>query len=302
VATILIVEDDEPLLRELERMLTREGHKCVCLASGKDALLATRQHTPDLLVLDVMLPGASGFEVCRQIRRDPDHYTLPILIVSSMSAEEEISHGLAQGADDYLTKPFDERSFLHHAEALLQLHATAHGTDSLTRLPGPDASKRELQRRLSCKEKFALLCVELYGLRELGRKLGPDSRNRFVEHLGQTLTDNGKKHDTDHFYLGHMGGGYFICAVSPKHYEAFARGIQQSWQQQAKELVDLAARECGLLPESVGEMPLLVCVTVSDTRAFSTVQQMFDTLAQLRHKAQDRKRPGFHVDRRGITG
>ena len=205
MARILIIEDDPEVRETLSVALSQSGHECDTLSTGQGAVEMARQSLPDLLLLDVMLPGVSGFEICRQVRRDPALYTVPILIVSAMCGEQEVSHGIAQGADDYVAKPFDVSNIVQRVNTLLRNQA---GTDSdeLTALPGADSIKREIQKRISSKEIFGLGCAELVGLREYARRLGGEARLRAIRHLGRILERCGRSLD-EGFFLGHMGGG-----------------------------------------------------------------------------------------------
>src|SRR5262245_62479435 len=104
MAEILIVEDDRAIVRGLQANLEFEGHSVRCALRGDEALACVADSRPDLMILDVMLPGLSGFDVCRQIRvRDR---TLPILILTARGDDVDKVMGLDLGADDYLTKPF----------------------------------------------------------------------------------------------------------------------------------------------------------------------------------------------------
>jgi DNA-binding response OmpR family regulator len=114
---ILIVEDEPTLLETLEYNLTREGYQVCTAADGWAALGAARQECPDLIVLDVMLPGLDGFEVCRILRQE---MTAPILMLTARDEEVDKVVGLEMGADDYLTKPFSMRELLARVKALLR--------------------------------------------------------------------------------------------------------------------------------------------------------------------------------------
>jgi DNA-binding response OmpR family regulator len=112
------VGDDEPTLRDtLAYNLRREGYRVLLAADGPQAVQLAYAEHPDLLILDLMLPGMSGFEVCRIIRRD---MSLPILMLSAREAEIDKVLGLELGADDYLTKPFGLRELLARINALLR--------------------------------------------------------------------------------------------------------------------------------------------------------------------------------------
>lgn len=118
MAKILIVEDDRGMALGLRASLTREGYTVTHVARGDDALDRFRMTKPDLVVLDVMLPGLNGFEVCRRIRQD-DRAT-PILILTARSDEIDKVMGLDLGADDYLTKPVGVPELLARVRALLR--------------------------------------------------------------------------------------------------------------------------------------------------------------------------------------
>jgi DNA-binding response OmpR family regulator len=129
MAEILVVEDDRAMLRGLQENLEFEGHNVEVVARGDEALARLRERTPDLLILDVMLPGTSGFEVCRRLRLTDK--SLPVLLLTARSEQIDKVMGLDLGADDYLTKPFELSELLARVRALLRRAAT----DREVRLP-----------------------------------------------------------------------------------------------------------------------------------------------------------------------
>ena len=115
--TILVVEDEPVLLETLEYNLKREGYRVVTAADGWQAVETARRERPDLVILDIMLPGIDGFEVCRILRRET---TVPILMLTARTDEVDKVVGLEVGADDYVTKPFSMRELLARVRALLR--------------------------------------------------------------------------------------------------------------------------------------------------------------------------------------
>ncbi len=115
--TILVVEDEPVLLETLEYNLKREGYRVVTATDGWQAVEVARREHPDLVILDVMLPGIDGFEVCRILRRET---TVPILMLTARTDEVDKVVGLEVGADDYVTKPFSMRELLARVRALLR--------------------------------------------------------------------------------------------------------------------------------------------------------------------------------------
>jgi len=117
---ILIVEDDADIQELLEYNLIRAGCRVECADTGEQGLTAAREYEPDLMVLDLMLPGLSGSEVCRRLKSDPATADLPIIILTAKGEEEDIVAGFEAGADDYVTKPFSPRVFMARVEVALR--------------------------------------------------------------------------------------------------------------------------------------------------------------------------------------
>ncbi len=129
----ILVVDDEPDILELVRYnLAKDQYAVVCVATGEDALAALRLALPALIVLDLMLPGVSGFEVCRRLKHDPRTADIPLIILSARGEEADVVAGLELGADDYLTKPFSPRILLARIRAVLRRpQAEASTTDAV---------------------------------------------------------------------------------------------------------------------------------------------------------------------------
>jgi len=117
---ILIVEDDRDIAELLQRYLTRAGHVTDALGDGGEALAFVRARVPDLVILDLMLPGVDGLEVCRVLRRGPDTRALPIIMLTARTEESDRVVGLELGADDYVTKPFSPSELVARVGALLR--------------------------------------------------------------------------------------------------------------------------------------------------------------------------------------
>jgi two-component system phosphate regulon response regulator PhoB len=131
-ARILIVEDEEPLALLLRYNLEAEGYEVETIARGDDADVRLREAPPDLVVLDWMLPGLSGIELCRRLRARPETKSLPIIMLTARGEESERVRGLATGADDYIVKPFSVPELIARVRALLRRAAPERVADVLT--------------------------------------------------------------------------------------------------------------------------------------------------------------------------
>lgn len=119
-STIAVIEDEADLREVLEINLSAEGARVLCFSDGESGLAALRQSTPDLLLLDLMLPGIDGIEVCRLLREDPRTRSLPVIMITAKGRESDIVLGLGIGADDYIAKPFHVAELVARCRALLR--------------------------------------------------------------------------------------------------------------------------------------------------------------------------------------
>ncbi|MEM7301504.1 MAG: phosphate regulon transcriptional regulator PhoB [Pseudomonadota bacterium] len=117
---VLVVEDEEPLRMLLEYNLEAEGYKVDTVARGDDAELWLRETVPDLLLLDWMLPGLSGIELCRRLRLRDETRRLPVIMLTARGEESERIRGLTTGADDYVVKPFSVPELMARTKAMLR--------------------------------------------------------------------------------------------------------------------------------------------------------------------------------------
>ncbi|MFW5715294.1 MAG: response regulator [bacterium] len=118
--TILVVDDEADILQLIQYNLEKEGYKTLTTASGEEALREARRHLPNLIILDLMLPGLDGIEVCKQLSSTEDTKYIPILMVTAKSEESDIITGLEVGADDYITKPFSPKVLIARVRAILR--------------------------------------------------------------------------------------------------------------------------------------------------------------------------------------
>jgi len=170
-AYILIIEDDPAIGKLLRRALILEGYETSLVASGSEALQTFQDTQPDLIILDLMLPGMDGIEVCKRIREES---SLPILILTARDQVDDRVLGLDSGADDYVTKPFDIDELLARIRA--QLRRTEHAPENL-QLEFADLVVDTAARAVHRGEREVELTAREYDLLEL-----------FMRHPNQVLT------------------------------------------------------------------------------------------------------------------
>ncbi len=118
--TILVVDDEEDILELIAYNLKKEGYQVITVLTGELALKETRNRLPDLILLDLMLPGLDGLEVCRQLKNSQTTRTIPIIMVTAKGEETDVVTGLELGADDYIAKPFSPKVLIARVRAVLR--------------------------------------------------------------------------------------------------------------------------------------------------------------------------------------
>ncbi|MBW2708230.1 MAG: response regulator transcription factor [Deltaproteobacteria bacterium] len=121
---ILVVDDEEDLLELVRFNLAKEGYQVICATTGEKAVEIARAELPDLMVLDLMLPGMDGLEVTKSLKNNPETHPVPIVMLTAKGEESDIVTGLELGADDYVTKPFSPRILLARVKAVLRRKVT----------------------------------------------------------------------------------------------------------------------------------------------------------------------------------
>lgn len=120
MSKILVVDDDEIVARTIDRALRRHNYQTTLARSGVEALKSARRHAPDMVILDVLMPGMDGFQVCQEMRRDPRLSGLPVLFLTAKDKESDVIEGLRAGGDDYIVKPFNPEELILRIRAILR--------------------------------------------------------------------------------------------------------------------------------------------------------------------------------------
>jgi len=190
---VLVVEDDTKIRDLIKYNLERDGLRAAVAADGETGLTQVVDLRPDAVVLDIMLPGRTGFEVLRQIRSEPATQDIPVLLLTARSTETDKLLGFELGADDYLTKPFSPRELVARVRALLRRTRTVPTTASISAgdlVIDPLAHEATYKNKklLLTRKEFELLC---FLAQTPGRVHSRDELLRKVwgyDYLGETRT------------------------------------------------------------------------------------------------------------------
>jgi two-component system phosphate regulon response regulator PhoB len=178
--TVLVIEDERSLLEILQFNLAKEGFEVLTASDGSEGLRRAQGAIPDVVVLDLMLPGMDGLQICRQLRADPKTQNIRILMLTAKSEEVDEIVGFNMGADDYVTKPFKLKPLVHRIKALLRRPVGEQSAETLS-LDGIEIDRTHHTVKVEGQE-LSLTPTEFRILWMLMRRPGrPYSRNELLD-------------------------------------------------------------------------------------------------------------------------
>jgi diguanylate cyclase (GGDEF)-like protein len=215
MSKILVVDDEPTIVELIEESLHIEGYDTTRAYSGEEALEQLAKDPPDLVLLDLMLPGMDGYEVCRQMQKDVRLSQIPVIMLTAKSAVADKVAGYEKGADDYITKPFDTEELLVRVRA--QLHHLYHEQISdLTGLPGSEAVEAEITRRTQHPEEpWSIIYVDIERFTVYNEVYSYLEGDEMIKMAGKVLRDVVASVGNHGDFVGHIGGDNFAIITTP---------------------------------------------------------------------------------------
>lgn len=222
---ILVIDDTELMQRMIRDILKHEGYEVYSAYSGEEGLTKVAAIKPDLIILDIIMPGMSGFDVCRTLRADDGNILTPIIMLTAQVSEDDKLIGLEMGADDYIIKPFNSRELVSRVRNTLVRIDRNRCANPLTGLSGNIEIQSELNRRLANRFPTAVIYCDLDNFKAFNDVYGfarGDSAIRLTADVIRDVVHQAGNRDD---FIGHIGGDDFLIITSPDHYEDICRLI-----------------------------------------------------------------------------
>ena len=306
MSKILLVDDDIDFADLLKTKLSSEGHDVITIYTGEGAFELAKEVKPDIALLDIMLPGVTGYQICRSIRKDPELYSMGVLILTALGEEPEVKHGLEQGADDYIVKPFKLDRLVEKLTFLSGLLESVGERNKITNLPGTDAMKREANHRLARGTKIALCYIDVSNYKAYCAAKPRDGQKQALGFLSKLLKGLIRSMGIYESFLAHMGGEHFVVLLSYEDYGRFSSTLMETFDRRVKELyTPEEARQGHVVARDKkgreGKYPLMalsIGVAHNEHREYKSANKIFETLTQLRQLANPEGKSVLIVDRR----
>ena len=261
-----VVADDEPDIRDVIRIsLEAEGLEVEEATNGTDALALIRRRAPHVIILDSMMPGMSGEDVCRALKKDILLRHLPVLLVTAKRETTDKVKGLDAGADDYIVKPFDPAELVARVRGIMRRTRQALDASPLTKLPGNASIIEALEQRLQQGGPIAVGYVDLDGFKSFNDAYGFERGDEVLRETARILLTTLQQQGTPNDFLGHIGGDDFVFITTPAVVDQIAEAIRRETKASLATFYDKPARQRGYLEgkDRAGQPARFPLVTVS---------------------------------------
>lgn len=306
MSRILLVDDDVDLAELVTIKLQGEGHQVHSINTGEGAFELAKQVKPEIALLDIMLPKVTGYQLIRRIRKDPELYPIGILALSALGEEPEMIHGLEQGADDYLAKPFRLEQLIDKLGSIHGLLESVYTRHAVTNLPGTEAVKREINHRLAREMPLAAIYLDMVGFKPYCQAYGEEGQKKALTFMAQLLGWLTKNLGIYESFTAHLGGEHFVVLLHLDHHERYCQQLMQTFDAKVKDLYapEDAAKGRVKFTGRRGEiqrhplMALSIGVAHNQFRHYKGAKALFEVLAQTRQKAVPEGKSAVFIDRR----
>ena len=303
---ILIVDDSLFFRAEMERSLTGAGYTTVTVTSGEEALEKVRSEKPDLVLLDVVMTDMDGFEVCRILRNADSNNLMPIIMLSSKDSQDDKLVGLELGADDYITKPFNERELLSRIRNTLRRIDRNRAANPLTGLNGNIEIQREIESRIANGMQFAVVYGDLDNFKSFNDVYGFGRGDLLIKQTADILTDQVRLFGNPDDFVGHIGGDDFVFITTPDKAELLCREVIALFDEKAVTLYDPEDVEKGFISATNrrGETETFPLASISlgvvhnVTRPLHSHLEVAQVASELKKQLKAMEGSNYFIDRR----
>jgi len=302
---ILVADDEDAIVSMLRDALHGVDYDVVVAHNGEEALEQLRRRPPDLVLLDVQMPKMSGYDVCRQIKSDVFLRHIPVMLLTAQTGTTSKVTGLEQGADDYLTKPFEMEELMARIKTLLRRTRLGLEANPLTRLPGNVTIEAEILNRIQKKAPFAVLYLDLNSFKAYNDIYGFVKGDDVIRDTARLILTHSALSDG---FVGHIGGDDFIVLTSPEASESLCQKIIKAFDAKVPDFYNPEDRARGYIETKdrrgqVTKFPLLsmaIGVVTNSLKPISSLGEVSKIGAEMKHFAKENKEKGssYAIDRR----
>ncbi len=303
---IMVAEDDPTLRLLLEMILEEHGYEVQTVPDGEALVHATYDWLPDLLLIDIMMPIMDGLEAVRQLRHDTRTAHLPMLLITALDNPQHAVVGFDSGADDYITKPFNNDVLIARIKANLRRAARPAVNNPLTGLPGNQLIQAEVNHRLQQQIAFALLYIDMNNFKAFNDAYGFARGDRVIRLLAEVIARLKTQDAHEDDFSGHIGGDDFVLIVPPERAASWAQRLIATFDREVVALYDAADRSRGYLvgtdrfgtPRRFPLVGIAIGIVDTNRRPFTSYSEIASVAAEVKSFAKKTHKSQYAFDER----
>lgn len=304
---ILIVDDEESIASLLSSMLQEFGYKTIVACTGEDALNKAVTDHPDLILLDINLPGINGFQTLERLKNNLTTGHAPVIILSGIKDAKEKAKGLNLGASDYITKPYSSLELEARIKQVLQRREEEYNTSPTTRLPGNVSIEKEINARINGERTFSVCYVDLDNFKAYNDHYGFLKGDAVIKQTAKIITGVVREYGNNNDFVGHIGGDDFIIITTPEAEDNICRSIIDSFNKIMPLYYNKEDRTRGYIElenrrSQIERFPIITIsiavVTSSEQRRLRHFAQISDIAAEVKKAAKKIEGSVYIKDRR----
>jgi len=291
---ILIIDDSAFITEYISKVLSQAGYQTFTASEGGEGIKKVKEYAPDLVLLDVILPDMEGFDVCRILRADQSNNLRPIIMLTSQHDENDKLKGLELGADDYITKPFNDRELLSRVNNTLKRIDRNRYANPLTGLEGNLRIESEISNKLTDDVKFSVLYADLDNFKAFNDVYGFAKGDMAIKLTTDIITDQVAKYGSPGDFVGHIGGDDFVAISKPELIDELCKGIISDFDVKIRDLYWEEHLKSGYIVTAdrqgnVVRFPIMsisIAVVSNEFRNFESHIEVAEIAAELKGKAK----------------
>ncbi|HSM02653.1 MAG TPA: response regulator [Acidimicrobiia bacterium] len=303
---ILIIDDDPDIVRFVETSLTIDGYDVRTAGDGRAGIDAVLSDPPDLVLLDLMMPDVDGFEVLQRLKTNPASANVAVLLLTASANVRDLVRGLDEGADDYITKPFDIEELRARVGAVLRRSKAMRDLSPLTGLPGNFRIAEELERRVTGGAPVAVVHGDLDNFKAFNDHYGFMRGDNVIKFTANTLVEAALEVGDPTCFIGHVGGDDFIMVMDPTSVEQFCKAVVERFDDGILDFYDAhdALRGYVEVIDRRGERHAFPIVAISlgvatnARRTFTSEWEASAIASEMKEHAKGEAGSSFRIDRR----
>ena len=303
---VLVVDDDLDIARYVELNLSLEGFAVHVAHDGEEAVTKAVRLRPDIVLLDVMMPGLDGYEVCRRLRSDSRTSHAAILMLTAKTLSADTVFGLTSGADDYIAKPFDPPELVARVRAALRRARQLRDVSPLTGLPGNSEISRRIDDLIASGTPFAIAHADIDRFKAFNDRYGFARGDAAIRATADVLSDGVNRLSATPSFIGHVGGDDFVMITPPERIEELCQELIRDFDAMAPSLYDAEDAARGFIEvedrrnhrHRVEIMTLSIGVASVAHRPIKSVAEASAIATEMKQAAKETNVSAYRIDQR----